>query len=451
MKQFESVSPITNSIVWSKSFDNQWAWQDWLAHKPKDFSFASRQKVIASLAELLRLRAEELSYAIAEEMGKPILQAKSEVYKCAGALDWYAKLPINVFGPNEHEDGELRWKSIHKPLGTILLIMPWNFPFWQVIRAAAPAYLAGNRILLKHAPNVGRCAMQLEDLFHEAGADLFSFKSLFVDIDQVEPILADSRVNGVSLTGSTQAGKSVAALAGKYMKKGVFELGGSDPFIVLPDAPFEETLNGMMLGRLQNNGQSCIAAKRFLIPEMDMPQYFKGLSKSLSSIKVSANALDASIDVGPLARADLKVTLMAQLSSAIQEGVELAFVLPGVDEEHPCLVAPRILIARQAGTVARQEELFGPFFTLIPYHSIEEAIAIANETSYGLSASIWGGTKMDFLEMAAHLQCGAVFHNEVPRSDVRAPFGGLKDSGYGKELGLEGLFEFTYLQTHFNV
>jgi succinate-semialdehyde dehydrogenase/glutarate-semialdehyde dehydrogenase len=447
MMQFESISPISNSIVWFKSLDTPKSWQEWLSRTLQESSLASRQSVLSKLAELLRNQAEVLSFEISEEMGKPITQAKAEVLKCASALDWYAQLPLNVFGPNEHENGGLCWKSMRKPLGTILLIMPWNFPFWQVIRAAAPAYLAGNRLLLKHAPNVGRCARQLEKLFHQAGADPVSFKSIYVDIDQVEPLLADPRVNGVSLTGSTKAGKSVAALAGKYMKKGVFELGGSDPFIVLPEAPFEETIKGMMLGRLQNNGQSCIAAKRFLIPEKDLPEYLNGLTKSLQALHVSANALDPTVDVGPLARADLKTGLMAQLSRSEQQGVEVAFVLPNVEEQHPCLVAPRILIAKQAGTVARQEELFGPFFTLIPYSTRDEAIAIANETEYGLGASIWGGSKLDFSEMASRLNCGAVFHNEIVRSDARVPFGGIKDSGYGKELGLEGLFEFTYLQT----
>ncbi len=409
-------------------------------------SIDERAGHLRSLALKLKSDVEELALIITEEMGKPIAQSRAEIMKCAWLCEWVAAM-----GPNMLKDELLfdmdgtKAFTRRDPLGAVLAIMPWNFPFWQLFRFAVPAVLAGNVVLLKHAPNVLRSALAMERLFIDAGFPQHSLQNLFIDIDQVESVLADPFVAGTTLTGSTRAGKAAAALAGKHLKKHVLELGGSDPFIVLPSANIDSTVMGALAGRFQNNGQSCIAAKRFIVHEDLKDSFLEALTSRLGQFRIG-DPKEEDTNISCMARQDLKEDLEEQVNKSIEMGAKLAFQ----SEEKlssPAYYPPTILIDVPVDSPAWKEELFGPVLSLTSYSSEDEMISLANDTIYGLGASIWAADTSEAEALISKIQSGNIFVNEIVKSDPRIPFGGIKQSGYGKELGREGLLEFTNSKT----
>jgi succinate-semialdehyde dehydrogenase/glutarate-semialdehyde dehydrogenase len=323
--------------------------------------------------------------------------------------------------------------------------MPWNFPFWQVFRFAAPAVMAGNVALLKHAANVPQCALAIEALFRTAGFPEGVFQTLLVERDQVSAILDDPRISAVTLTGSDGAGRDVASRAGRALKKSVLELGGSDPFIVMPSADLHLAVSKAVRSRTLNAGQSCIAAKRFIVSERVAEPFIDSFVGAMRALKVG-DPLDPTTDVGPLARSDLVDELSAQVADAVTRGARV--LLGGAPLERAgCYFPPTVLLDVPAGSRAHREELFGPVAAVYRARDIDHAIALANDTSYGLGASVWTNDPAERDRFVAALQVGQVFVNAMVESDPRVPFGGMKMSGYGRELGSHGLREFTSVKT----
>lgn len=398
------------------------------------------------LADLLHAEVEEHAKLIAQEMGKPLKQARAELLKCASACRYYADHSKALL-QNEQVQAETSKSTLHfEPLGLILCIMPWNFPYWQVFRCAVPALMAGNGILLKHAPNVFGCALAIENLFERAGFSPSLFSVLLIDVEAIEEVIADRRIRGVSFTGSVKGGKSVGGLAGKHIKKSVLELGGSDPFIVLDDVEeMQKCIDTAIQARLNNAGQSCIAPKRFIIMRGVYQEFCDGLLKGLETIKVG-DPFSEETDVGPLARLDLVENLDRQVQDSVQQG---ALLLTG--GKRPDRVGffyvPTVIAGAKKGMPIYDEELFGPVFTLISVDTEEEAIRIANDTIYGLGGSVWTGNIERGERVARRLETGSVYINARMVSNVALPFGGVKSSGYGRELSHYGLKEFVNIKT----
>jgi succinate-semialdehyde dehydrogenase/glutarate-semialdehyde dehydrogenase len=399
------------------------------------------------LAALLEYDTEELATLITSEMGKTLVSARAEVQKCAVTCRYYADNAERILAPEpivtDHAESYVRYE----PLGVVLAVMPWNFPLWQVFRFAAPALMAGNVGLLKHAGNVPQCALAIEALVRRAGFPRGSFQALLVEARQVETILADNRVAAVTVTGSEAAGRAVAAQAGWLIKKSVLELGGSDPFIVLPSADLDAAVSTAVKARTIANGQSCIAAKRFLIHEDVYDEFERRFVEGMAALKVGDPMLETT-DIGPLATSKLAEDLGAQVAAAVAAGGR---VLTGGDRTsvdgagyyfQPTVIAGVVRTA----PVAR-EELFGPVALIFRIGSLEEAVALANDTPFGLAASVWTTDETEQKRLAGELDCGAVFFNEIVASDPRLPFGGIKKSGYGRELGAAGMREFVNAKT----
>jgi succinate-semialdehyde dehydrogenase / glutarate-semialdehyde dehydrogenase len=374
-------------------------------------------------------------------MGKLRQAALDEVDKCAGACRHYAENSEHYIGEEVLEEpGGVRERVRFEPLGPVLAVMPWNFPFWQVIRFAAPALAVGNVALLKHAASVPRCALALEDLFRRAGAPEGVFQTLLVESDAVEGIIADPRVAAVTLTGSDRAGRAVGAAAGRHLKKSVLELGGNDPFIVLPAADLPRALATAVKARLLSNGQSCIAAKRFLVAAPVYDRFREGFVAAMQALKVGDPA-DPATELGPLATAAIRDGLDAQVRRSVEGGARLlcggrALDRPGF------FYAPTVLEDAPAHTPAAREELFGPVAALWCVRDLDEAIARANDTSFGLGATVWTTDAAEAERAIREIEAGMVFVNGLVASDARFPFGGIKQSGYGRELGGHGLREF---------
>lgn len=406
---------------------------------------AARAPRLHALAALLERDAAPLARLAAAEMGKPLAQGEAEVRKCALGLRWVAHEGPALLAPEPRAaDGHEAWAR-HEPLGPLLGLMPWNFPYWQVLRFAGPALLAGNTVLLKHAPSVPRCARALEALLHEAGLGEGAYANLFLDEAQAAALVADPRVRGVSLTGSTRAGRSVGALAGRALKPCVLELGGSDPFIVFADAPLGEVVAAAVEARCQNSGQSCIAAKRFLVERPLHAAFRDAFAAALGALRVGP-PLDPATQVGPLARVDLRDQLAAQVQASVALGARVVVggrVPPGPGAWYP----PTLLVDVPPGAPAATEELFGPVAVLASFEGEEQALALAHGTPYGLGASVWTADRERARRMVARLQAGSVFANGIVRSDPRWAFGGVRDSGLGRELGPEGLRAFTATKT----
>ncbi len=435
---FISTNPYTGEVLGSyaalseSSFAGniakaRLAQKQWQADKNIDFLF--------KLAESLRNNKEGHARLITLETGKKITEARQEVEKCALCCEYYGK-----FSAQWLEDEPLAYQGAYlrrEPLGVILGIMPWNFPFWQVIRFAVPAIAAGNAVLVKHAPNTMGCALALEELFASNRLDGL-YQNFPVRVEDVEKIMPS--VQAVSLTGSSRAGSSVAQLAGKYLKKSVLELGGSDAFVVLADADLEMAAQTAFQSRLINAGQSCIAAKRFIILESVFDEFCQKLIEKIETL-VAGNPLDEKTTLAPLARKDLKENLELQLSAALSKSAKLLF--RSQQQAGVCGFAPAIVL----DTDADPEEFFGPVFYLIKAKDENHAIQLANQSRYGLGGSIWTTDQTKGKQLAQELDAGCVFVNSLVFSDPRLPFGGIKESGFGRELSHLGLYEFCNSKT----
>jgi len=406
---------------------------------------SERAAFLNELARQLDLAHKDLAALMSREVGKPFREAIGELKKCAWTARHFAEQgPALLADEVVPTDAKRSWVA-HRPLGVVLAIMPWNFPFWQVFRFAVPAVLAGNVVLLKHAPATMGCAAAIEAIFRKAGAPRGVLQHLPIEVDAVPGLVADARVRAVTVTGSTRAGRSVAALAGQHLKPCVLELGGSDPFIVMPSADLDVAVDSAVLARVQNNGQSCIAAKRFIVHEAIAAPFEERFVAAMARLRVG-DPMDETVQVGPLASLRARDLLHEQVTRSIAAGARLLLggkALPGTGYYY----APTVLADVPLESAAATEELFGPVASVFRARDLEDALALANRTSYGLSASIWTQQEAEASQAVQAIDAGSVFVNGLPKSDPRLPFGGVKDSGYGRELGREGLLAFTSAKT----
>ena len=408
-------------------------------------SYEQRAELLERLGALLLERKVALAELIAQEMGKPFAQALAEVEKCAGGCLYFAREAAEQLAPEPRPVASGRAEIHFDPLGPILAIMPWNFPFWQVFRFAAPTLMAGNVVLLKHSPNTAGCAEAITDLFVLAGAPEGVFQNLRISNEQAAKVIADRRVRGVTLTGSGRAGRQVAAAAGAALKPAVLELGGSDPFMVFRDADLDRTAVEGAASRCFNNGQTCISAKRFLVERAIAEPFLERFVVAMNARRVGA-PLDPRTENGPMARADLRETLQTQVAKSLSAGAKLLCggrISDGVGFFYP----PTVLSEVSPGHVAFDEELFGPVAAVTIFDGEAEGIALANRSNFGLAASLWTKDEALLKRLIPALDVGAIFINETVKSDPVLPFGGVKDSGFGRELGLEGIRQFTNIKT----
>jgi succinate-semialdehyde dehydrogenase/glutarate-semialdehyde dehydrogenase len=408
-------------------------------------SFAERAMRMHRAAELLDERAREFARTITLEMGKPITAAIAEVKKCAMVCRFYADHAEAYLAPETIATDAKESYVRFDPLGPVLAVMPWNFPFWQVFRFAAPALMAGNTGLLKHASNVPQSALAIEDIFREAGFDHGEFQTLLISSDQVAALLEDERVKAATLTGSEPAGASVAAGAAKRIKKSVLELGGSDPFIVLPSADLAEAVKIGVKARIVNNGQSCIAAKRFIVHEDVAEQFERDFVAAMDALRIG-DPLDEMTEVGPLATPQIADELEKQVAASVEAGARLLTGGKRIGERGN-FYAPTVLASIPESAPAYAEETFGPVASLFRISNVEEAIALANATPFGLGASVWTSDRAEAERFIREIEAGQVFVNAMVASDPRMPFGGVKHSGFGRELGVYGIREFVNIKT----
>jgi len=416
------------------------AFADWRGR-----DFADRARLMHAAARLLRERKTTYARTMALEMGKPLAQGEAEAEKCAWACDYYADRAADFLAPQPHDSDARRSLVRFDPLGPVLAVMPWNFPFWQVFRFAAPTLMAGNTGLLKHASNVPRCALQIEEVFRDAGFPDGVFRTLLIGADAVASVIADRRVRAVTLTGSERAGSVVAATAGQHLKKSVLELGGSDPFIVLEDADVDQAARTAADARLINSGQSCIAAKRFIVTEPVADRFLERFVSEMGARRVG-DPLAPGTQVGPQARADLRDALHRQVEESRRRGA--AVLLGGQVPAGPgAFYPPTVLTAVEAGMPAFDEEVFGPAAAVIRAPGEREAIRLANASTFGLGASLWTQDPARAERLVGEIEAGSVFVNGVVKSDPRLPFGGVKRSGYGRELSEYGIREFVNVKS----
>jgi succinate-semialdehyde dehydrogenase / glutarate-semialdehyde dehydrogenase len=412
-------------------------------------SFAERRRCLEAAARLLRERRDDYARLATLEMGKPVAEAAAEVDKCAWNCEFYAAQAERFLADEAVETDALSSYVAYQPLGVVLAIMPWNFPYWQVLRFAAPALMAGNGALLKHSPNVPRCALATEELFARAGFPDGLFRTLLVGDasvgDATGRLLGDPRVGAVTLTGSERAGVAVAATAGRVLKKCVLELGGSDPFVVLADADLGLAAEAAARARFLNGGQSCIAAKRFIVEEPVADQFERRFVDAVAALPVG-DPLDPATRVGPLARADLLAALERQVEGSVAGGAKV--LLGGARLERAgWYYAPTVLAGVTPDMPVFTEETFGPVAAVVRAPDTEAAVALANDTPYGLGASVWTRDLERAQRLGRRIESGSLFVNAVVASDPRLPFGGIKRSGYGRELAAVGIREFTNIRT----
>ena len=407
---------------------------------------AERAVPLRATARLLRERAGEYAGLMAREMGKPLAQGRSEVEKCAWACEYYADHGEAFLASEAVPTDASRSYVAYRPIGLVFAVMPWNFPFWQVLRFAAPTLMGGNGALLKHAPNVPGCALAVEQLLRDAGFPEGLFQTLIISVAQAKSVIRHRHVAAVTLTGSTAAGKAVAKEAGARLKKCVLELGGSDPYVVLADADLDLAIEACATSRLINSGQSCIAAKRFLVVEPLRAEFERRLVERMRRVRMG-DPLREDVDIGPQARADLRDTLHDQVERSVAKGATR--LLGGTVPAGPgYFYPPTVLTGVTKGMAAYSEELFGPVATIIPVKDAKAALKVANDTTYGLGAAVFTGDDTRGERIAAdELEAGACFVNAFVRSDPRLPFGGIKESGYGRELGRHGMLEFQNAKT----
>jgi succinate-semialdehyde dehydrogenase/glutarate-semialdehyde dehydrogenase len=399
-------------------------------------------------AHILRERAIEYAVLMAQEMGKPVKDGRAEVEKCAWACDYYAENAETFLRPEVIQTDANKSYVAFQPLGVVLAVMPWNFPFWQVFRFAAPALMAGNAGILKHASNVPDCALAIADVFRKAGFPDHIFCTLLIGSKQVDAVIENPLVRAVTLTGSTPAGKSVAKKAGEMLKKTVLELGGSDAYVVLEDADLEAAVTMCVSSRLVNAGQSCIAAKRFIVPEAIRQRFEEGFVARMSAITVG-DPLDEHTQIGPLARHDLRDDLHQQVQESISKGAQC--LLGGaIPESKGAFYPPTVLTHVKKGMPAYNDELFGPVAAIIAVKDEKEAITVANDSIFGLGAAVFTQDLAKGERIAAtEIEAGCCFVNTSVKSDPRLPFGGIKESGYGRELSYYGIKEFVNIKTVF--
>ena len=408
-------------------------------------SFAERRSRMLRLADLLEQRAGDYGRTITMEMGKPVTAAIAEVKKCAVTCRYYAE-HAEAYLADEHVPTDAKETFIrYQPIGPVLAVMPWNFPFWQVFRFAAPALMAGNVGLLKHASNVPQCALAIEDIFRRAGFPEGAFQTLLIGSGQVHRIIDDPRIKAVTLTGSEPAGRQVAAQAGRDIKKTVLELGGSDPFVVMPSANLAAATETAVKARTINNGQSCIAAKRFIVADKIAGDFERGFVERMLALKVG-DPMDESTDVGPLATPQILEDLDQQVQKSVAAGARV--LAGGKRLDRPGnFYAPTVLADIPELSPAYREELFGPVAALFRVPDLQAAIRLANDTSFGLGASIWTTDQKETARFIDEIEAGMVFVNGMVASDPRLPFGGVKNSGYGRELSVQGIREFVNIKT----
>jgi succinate-semialdehyde dehydrogenase/glutarate-semialdehyde dehydrogenase len=403
-------------------------------------SFTERAAVLRRAAALLRERQDALAHLMALEMGKPLRDGRAEAQKCATCCDYYAAHGEAMMADEEVKTDAGRSFISYAPLGVVLAVMPWNFPLWQVVRFAAPALMAGNVGLLKHALNVPQCALALEQIFHDAGLPPAAFRTLLIGNEPVARLLADARVAAVTLTGSERAGVAVGTAAGQHLKKAVLELGGSDPFIVLADADVPLAAQTAAQARMINAGQSCIAAKRFIVEKSVQAEFVRLLKGHLAQLRYG-DPLDDATDYGPLARPDLADELSRQVADSVAQGARVALA-GGQPRAGAAHFDPIILTNVKKGQRAYAEELFGPVALVLTARDAAHAVALANDSEFGLGAAVWTRNVAQAEDMARELESGAVFINGLVKSMPELPFGGVKKSGHGRELSYLGLREF---------
>jgi succinate-semialdehyde dehydrogenase/glutarate-semialdehyde dehydrogenase len=408
-------------------------------------TFADRARHMQRAAEILEGQKEAFARMMTTEMGKTFRSAIDEAVKCAWVCRYYAENGEKFLADEVIATTAARSYVRYQPLGTILAVMPWNYPFWQVIRAAAPILTAGNVMLLKHASNVPQCALMIEGLFRDAGFPEGVFQTLLIGSDKVEKILTDPRVAGVTLTGSEGAGVQVASGAAKKVKKVLLELGGSDPFIVMPSANLDEAVATAVKARISNNGQSCIAAKRFIVAEPIAEEFQRRFVAAMAALKVG-DPFDEKTELGPLATKDGVTDLHQSVTSTIESGGQLLTGGKRIDGPGN-FYAPTVLARIPHGSPAQCEELFGPVASVFRAKDLDEAIRIANDSRFGLGASAWTNDEKERERLINEIEAGMVFINRMVASDPRMPFGGVKWSGYGRELGIYGIREFTDIKT----
>jgi succinate-semialdehyde dehydrogenase / glutarate-semialdehyde dehydrogenase len=451
MAKIDSVNPATGQTL--ASYDEMSAghvgdaiaaahaaFLDW-----RDTDFATRAEVLRTAARLLRERRRDYAELMSHEMGKVVAGGLGEVDKCAWVCEHYAAHAATLLAPQPVETEASRSYVAFEPLGVVLAVMPWNFPFWQVFRFAAPGLMAGNAGLLKHASNVPGCALAIEEVLRDAGLPAGLFRTLLIPSRDVPSVIEHPLVVAVTLTGSTPAGKAVAAAAGGQLKKTVLELGGSDPYLILDDADLDSAVATCVESRLINTGQSCIAAKRFLIPRRHAAAIEQRFVAAMAA-KVMGDPLQDGVHLGPLARRDLRDDLHAQVQASRRAGARC--LLGGELPDGPgAFYPPTVLADVKPGMPAYDEELFGPVAALIAVDGEDQAVRVANDSVFGLGAAVFTADPARGEAVARRLAAGSCFVNELVKSDPRLPFGGIKQSGYGRELGAFGIREFVNIKT----
>ena len=411
----------------------------------RNILISDRCTLMRKAADVLRTNKDKYAAVVTQEMGKLINDARAEVEKCAGVCEYYADNGSQFLTDEAITSDAGKSYVAYLPLGTVLAVMPWNFPLWQVFRFAAPALVAGNTAVLKHASNVPQCALLIEDVFIQAGFPENVFRALMISASQVKPVIEDSRIHAVTLTGSEPAGRQVAATAGANLKKSVLELGGSDAFIVLEDADLDLTVEGAVISRFLNTGQSCIAAKRFILVDAIAEDFLTRFKAAVEALTVG-DPMDESTTLAPMAREDLRDELHVQVTDSLTSG---AVALTGCEpvEGVGAFYKASILDRVEIGMRAYHEELFGPVAIIIHARDEEEALQIANDSPYGLGSSVWTQNSLRGEALARRVDAGCTFVNGFVKSDARLPFGGIKNSGYGRELSQHGIREFTNAKT----
>ncbi|AFH49949.1 NAD-dependent succinate-semialdehyde dehydrogenase [Ignavibacterium album JCM 16511] len=448
----QTVNPSNNEVIksYQEISDNklqntlekmQFAFEEW---KEKPFVF--RSSLFRKAAEVLRKKREEYSQLMTLEMGKPIIQSRAEIDKCVWVCDYYADNAEKFLTDEIIKTDSTKSFVTYQPLGVILAVMPWNFPFWQVFRFAAPTLMAGNVGILKHASNVSGCSLAIEEVFTEAGFPEFVFKSVILNSSRVKDLISNPLIRAVSLTGSVPAGKSVASAAGSQIKKTVLELGGSDPYVVLEDADLSETVQNCVNSRLINGGQSCIAAKRFIVVK-ELYDKFTEMYVDFMKQKKMGDPFDETNDLGPQASVKLRDELHEQVLRSINAGAKL--LLGGfIPNMKGAFYPPTVLSDVKPGMPAFDEELFGPVAAITKAENEDDAIRLANQTVFGLGAAVFTKDIKRGEKIAKEkLNAGSCFVNQFVRSDPRLPFGGIKESGYGRELSVFGIREFVNIKT----
>ena len=452
MKKYASINPFTEAKLQEYSFihfdeANQLLNQSIISFQLwRKKSFDARAKPIIKLSELLIENADSLARIASEEMGKIVSQARSEIIKSANLCAYYAIHSGPLLEPEIHQiEEETELRISFEPLGVILGIYPWNFPFWQIIRSAAPILMSGNVILVKPAPNVPQTSLALQKIIDQCGFPEGTFRTIFADEELVANLISDDRIAGTTLTGSEDAGSKVAAQSGKYIKPHVLELGGSDPCIILKDAPLDELMEQIVFARFQNNGQSCVAAKRFLVQAEIAEEFIQKLITAMDKL-VLGNPLLPETHIGPLARFDLVQLLVQQVNDSVAAGAKMIYQ----SKQKPLtgfFFPPTILSNIPKDSRAYREELFGPVVSLYSFETMEEAIELANDSRFGLGACIFSKDLDLAKKMANQIESGMVSINQIVKSDSRFPFGGIKKSGYGREIGEYGLKAFCNVKT----